>query len=72
MVKPHCSNFRIITAILLGIWIFTVLLKGPLNPTFGPQHDKTSEMACQPSKDSDQPALPHGLIIDYGERSMGS
>ena len=33
-----------------------------------PPHDKTNEMACAPSKDSDQPSL----IRVFAVRSMGS
>ena len=30
---------------------------------FEPQHDKTNNVACAPSEDSDQPGLPPSLII---------
>ena len=30
--------------------------------TFEPPHDKTNEMACAPSEDSDQPGHPPSLI----------
>ena len=37
-----------------------------------PPHDKTNQMSCAPSEDSDQPGHPHSLIRVFAVRSMGS
>ena len=37
-----------------------------------PPHDKTNEMACAPSEDSDQPGHPPSQIIVIAVRSVGS
>ena len=39
---------------------------------FEPHRDKTSEMACAPSEDSDQPGHPPSLIKVFAVRSVGS
>ena len=40
---------------MLTFDLFTVIV-------FEPQHDKTNEVACAPSEDSDQPGHPPSLI----------
>ena len=40
--------------------------------TYELQHDKTNEMACAPSEDSDQPGHPPSLIRVFAVRLMGS
>ena len=37
-----------------------------------PPHDKSNEMACAPSEDSDQPGHPPSLIRVFAVRWMGS
>ena len=37
-----------------------------------PPHDKTNNVACAPSEDSDQPGHPPSLIRVFAVRSMGS
>ena len=37
-----------------------------------PHRDKTNEMACAPSEDSDQPGHPPSLIRVFAVRLMGS
>ena len=39
---------------------------------FEPPHDKTNNMTCAPSKDSDQPGHPPSLIRVFAVLSMGS
>ena len=38
---------------------------------FEPQHDKTNNVTCAPSKDSDQPGHPPSLIRVFAVRFMG-
>ena len=40
--------------------------------TFEPSHDKTNEITCAPSEDSDQPGRPPSLIRVFAVGSMGS
>ena len=37
-----------------------------------PPHDKTNNIACAPSEDSDQPGHPPSLIRAFAVRSVGS
>ena len=39
---------------------------------YEPSHDKTNNVACAPSEDSDQPRHLHSLIRVFAVRSMGS
>ena len=72
MVKPHCSNFRITTAIFFGspnfldcYGIWPNVWRGFSHEMANePPHDKTNKMACVPSEDSDQPGhLPNPIRI---------
>ena len=40
--------------------------------TYELQYDKTNEMACAPSEDSDQPGHPPSLIRVFAVHLMGS
>ena len=69
IVKPRCSNFRMIKTNFSGVRIFRnfLLIKDKDN-TFSlserneTPHDKTNKMAYVPSKDSDQPGHLPSLI----------
>ena len=63
------NNNRCMTAHRLG---HSVKLLKFLTPQNEPPHDKTNEMACAPSEDSDQPGHPSSLIRVFAVRSIGS
>ena len=54
----------------VGVWCSCSLYQ-PL-PTYEPHRDKTNEMACAPSEDSDQPGHPPSLIRVFTVRLMGT
>ena len=71
MLKPLCSNVRIIAAEVSGDRILGFLRYMCLHfqwysfinlYKFELSHDKTNKMACAPSEDSDQPGNPPRLI----------
>ena len=62
-------------SVLLQLRLFVFLLwsKGPHSTnTYEPAHDKTKQMTCAPSEDSDQPGHPPSLIRVFIVRSMGN
>ena len=55
MVELHCSNFKIITAILrvseyLGILQYFMNQTTAIPTIYEPQHDKTNKMDVRPAK----------------------
>ena len=66
IVKQHCSNFRIITAILLGVRIFRIftVFKLSVNP-YEPQHDKTNKVTMRLAK-----TLSLGIHPVWSESSL--
>ena len=74
IVKPYCSNFRIITvtamfSVVRRFQIFTIRVTSNELP-----RDKTNKIICVPSKDSvsDQPGHLPNLIRVFAVLSMGS
>ena len=82
MVKPHCSNFRMITANFSGVRIFTICWKaidvivGSISISFcryfivnnWAAKWQNQQNECAPSKDSDQPGHLHSLIRVFAVR----
>ena len=58
----------------MNVYYYDKYLALPLNlkKCKPPPDDKTKEIACAPSKDSDKPGHPPSLIRVFAVRSMGS
>ena len=55
------------SALILKLKLKTIHLS-----SFEPPYDKTNEMACASTEDSDQPGHPPSLIRVFAVRSIGS
>ena len=66
-------NLNYLAAVTL--WLLLVCIQPetkPIKLLNEPPHDKSNEVACAPSKDSDQPGLLPSLIRVLAVHSMGS
>ena len=63
--RKKASEFELM---VVGRLTVVVLIGMP----YEPQHDKTNDMVCAPSEDSDQPEHPPNLSKVFDVRSLGS
>ena len=71
MVKLHHSNFKIFTSVSFSsvqFFAISIVFFVTCHLLFEPQHNKTNNMTCVPSKDSDQPRHPPSLIRVFAVR----
>ena len=68
MIKPQCSNFRVITANFSGVRIFRIfrVIVFVLYEKYEPRHDKTNKMTVHPAKSQ----ISLGICPVWSESSL--